>query len=116
MKRILLPVTVALMLLGTAACSSTGAYNRQTDNYSGQGSDRDMHAAGRVCDSKVGAVQVGQDVPEAYKQCMHAQGWEYASTTRSLDSTPYPDPEHPDLMCRDVPSIFGMVGQFCSNF
>jgi hypothetical protein len=110
MKRILLPVTMALMLLGTAACSSTGAYNRQTEIYSGEGSEGDLQVAGLVCDSKVGKVRVGQDTPDAYKQCMLAQGWEYEKITRSFSTAPYTD--HRGRTCQDF-VILGVVGSRC---
>jgi hypothetical protein len=119
MKR--LTTTIAsVLLLGTTACSpaaaTTDANDRtQTSHYYSTGpanSDADLQRAGRICDLYYGAIQIGSDTPELYKQCMLAQGWEYGYTNQKGY---YSDPYHPGRVCHDF-VVFGVVGSSCSYF
>ena len=115
MKRLILTVTLALL---AAACASAGPYNVQNSTYysvGGERSDAELQAATQVCDAQEGVVQIGQDTPDAYKQCMMAHGWEYGSTARSFSNKPYADPRHAGRTCHDF-VIFGIVGSSCSNY
>jgi len=75
----------------------TGSQTSTYYSVGSQRSDADLQAAARVCDWRFGIVRNGSDTPDAYRQCMLAQGWEYGYTTR--DNT-YPDPWHPGLSAR----------------
>jgi hypothetical protein len=110
MKKFLLPM--AFVLLGATAC--TPVYSSQTSTYNAVGSpSADLQAATGVCDSRVGAVQIGSATPDTYKQCMSAQGWQYSNTVRTVDI--YPDQDDPGMTCHDF-RIFGVVGSSCQNY
>ena len=109
MKGLIVPVALFLML-GATAC--TDVYSSQTSTYSSVGrerSDADLQAATAVCDSRVGTVQIGSDVPDAYKQCMLAQGWQHDCT---IPPDAYPDPHQACRACRDF-MFLGVMGREC---
>jgi hypothetical protein len=100
-------MSIALILLG-AACTDVHSGQKATYySVGGTRSDADLQAATGVCDSRVGIVENGSDTPDAYKQCMLAQGWQYGFTTRYRQL-------NRDPRCHDF-VIFGIVGSSCSN-
>ena len=110
MMRLIL--SLALTLASAGACAAGNYYGEQTNTYNPVGattSDADLQAATAACDARLGVVPAGQDTPDAYKQCMLAQGWQLDCT---IPPDAYPDAKNLCRPCRNF-VVLGMVGQEC---